>query len=284
MSNSILITGGSGYLGRGLIETLLARGSYGRICIYSRGEHRQAQLRAELGDPPRVRWLIGDVRDRDRLERALYGVDHVIHAAALKRIEVGRYNPSEMFRTNIDGTMNVLDAAERAGCESVLLVSSDKACQPISPYGLSKAAAESLVLHYSGRLRTGAVRYGNVAGSTGSVIPTWRAASAQGRRIRITDPECTRFWMSRDEAVEFVLDALSESCVLPLRRELSIPSNLPAFRLGDLAAVMGLYDYDVVGLPEHEKLHETMDGKHFSCEARRLGSAELRMLVASVPE
>lgn len=266
--NAILITGGSGYLGEGLIKALLSRRDVSRICIYSRGEYRQFQLRRQFPDD-RLRWFIGDVRDPARLRRAMYGVDTVIHAAALKRIEVGEYNPSEMFATNIQGSQHVLDAAEQAGVERAVLVSSDKAYQPVSPYGISKAAAEALFRRHAGRLQTAVVRYGNVAGSTGSVIPVWR--DTQGI-VRITDPNCTRFWMAREQAVTLVLDAARETF---LHGALHIPKGLPAFRVMDLATAMNK-QYQVVGLPEHEKLHESLDATQSSDKARLMSVAELR--------
>jgi UDP-N-acetylglucosamine 4,6-dehydratase len=204
----------------------------------------------------------------------LYGVDTVIHAAALKRIEVGEYNPSEMFATNIAGSQNVLDAAEYAGVKRAVLVSSDKAYQPVSPYGISKAAAEALFRRHSGRLETCVVRYGNVAGSTGSVIPVWRDTKGV---VRVTDPTCTRFWMTRDEAVGFVLGAaggVTEGKVL-------VPNWLPAFRLMDLATAMNK-QYTVIGLPEHEKRHESMNAKLSSDQARRMTVAELKEALGNV--
>ena len=271
----MLITGGSGFLGEGLIEYLVRgplQGQVERVCVYSRGEYRQAQLRVKFPEG-KLRWFIGDVRDERRLRRALHGVDTVIHAAALKRIEVGEYNPSEMFATNITGTQNVLDAAEDAGVKTAVLVSSDKAYQPVSPYGISKAAAEALFRRHNGKLKTTIVRYGNVAGSTGSVIPMWRAIEG---RVRVTDPDCTRFWMTREHAVEFVL-SFAVHPVHVLRTPV-----LPAFRLGDLAEAMGK-KYNVIGLPEHEKMHESMGPGKSSDSARRMTVDELREELKRVP-
>jgi len=272
--SSILITGGSGFLGSGLVEKLLRSPEYNRICIYSRSEHRQAEMREEFGNDARLRWLIGDVRDERRLERALHGVEDVIHAAALKRVETGEYDPVEMFKTNLWGTESILAAAERAYVRRIVLVSSDKAYQPVSPYGLSKAGAEALFRRHHGNLATAVVRYGNVAGSTGSVIPRWRAA--KDRIVDITDPDCTRFWMWREQAVDFVLSGLlAAPC-----KNVMIP-DLPAFRIGDLAEAMGLYAR-VIGLPDHEKKHESMDATHCSETARRLTVEELRRMLPHV--
>lgn len=273
---SVLITGGSGFLGHALVEKML-RDGWDRICIYSRSESRQFEMRRKFPDE-RLRWFIGDVRDRDRLERAMQGPLYgVIHAAALKRIEVGAENPDEMVKTNIGGTMNVIEAARRAGVVNVLLVSSDKAYQPVSPYGQSKAMAESLFLQANVPHRGpkfAVVRYGNVAGSTGSVIPFWR-----GHRVPvpITDPDCTRFWMSRTEAAELVVDTLAEMN----GGEVAIP-DLPAFRLGDLAEAMDVRT-KVIGLGDFEKKHENMDATRCSATARRMSVAELRQRLAEVP-
>lgn len=271
----VLITGGTGFLGHALVEKLLADGCQ-RICIYSRNEYAQAQMRARFNDDSRLRWFIGDVRDRDRLERAMSSVYAVIHAAALKRIEVGAYNPDEMVKTNVDGTANVIWAARRSGLGKAIFVSSDKAFAPVSPYGQSKALAESLFLN-SNDPQNGprflVCRYGNVAGSTGSVIPTWRALISAGKTITVTDPECTRFWMSREEAAKLVVDTLvPETDVLP---SVVVP-ELPAFRLGDLVEALGAKDVEVVGLPPHEKKHEWMDAEKCSGDARRMPVEELR--------
>lgn len=271
--SGVLITGGSGFLGQGLARRLLDDGC-DRVCVFSRGEYAQARMRAEFGDDERLRWFIGDVRDLERLERACESVDVVIHAAALKRIEVGHYCPDEMVKTNVAGSMNVIEAARRAGVRRVVLVSSDKAFEPVSPYGQSKALAESLFLA-ANRMSPvgpsyGVCRYGNVAGSTGSVIPTWREQMARGRVVRLTDPDATRFWMSRDEAVELVLKACWAADT-----EIHIP-KLPAFRLGDLAEAMGACAVNVVGLGRFEKKHETLTEGDSSDQAPRLSVAELR--------
>lgn len=204
----------------------------------------------------------------------MYTVDTVIHAAALKRIEVGEYNPSEMFATNLQGSQNVLDAAEQAGVKRAVLVSSDKAYQPVSPYGISKAGAEALFRRHAGSVQTAVVRYGNVAGSTGSVIPVWRDTKGI---VRITDPSCTRFWMTRDQAVEFVLSAVTST----KQREVLVPVGLPAFRVMDLATAMNK-QYTVIGLPEHEKQHESMDANQSSDKARLMSVNELKEALSNV--
>ena len=276
---SVLITGGSGYLGRALARRLLETDASHRICIFSRGEHAQAAMREEFGNDSRLRFFVGDVRERSRLVRAFDSVSLVIHAAALKRIEVGAYNPLEMVRTNVDGTINVIEAAQDAGVGKVLFVSSDKAYQPISPYGQSKALAEALVLAAQHTVREcgpkfSAVRYGNVWCSTGSVVPKWRAAAEGGNRPTMTNPKCTRFFMRRSEAVDLVLNTAANM----RGGELAIP-DLPAYELGDLAEAMGV-DPEITGLPKWEKLHESMGPGHSSEHARRMTVDELRAALA----
>lgn len=273
---SILITGGTGYFGRALVKHLLAQPegaaqAPARICIYSRGEAAQARMRSDLGDPPTCRWLIGDVRDRWRLERAMESVDAVVHAAALKRVEVGEYNPSEMVQTNVGGAQNVIDAAIDAGVEKVVALSSDKACEPLNCYGATKLVAEKLFLaanlirpgqhlaRHPNPVQFNVVRYGNVAGSTGSVIPTWRNAILTGAKLEVRNIEATRFWMTVQEAVDLILWSLERHA----GGELAVP-YLKSYRMGDLLAAMlgqergveaGTYSEAMV---PGEKLHETM--------------------------
>lgn len=278
---SILVTGGTGTFGQAFVEFLLQQQSPpSRICIYSRGEHAQAAMRARFDDDPRLRWFIGDVRDVDRLRRAMYGIDCVVHAAALKRIEVGQYNPDEMVKTNVLGTMNVIETAAVTGVRKVVGLSSDKAYQPISPYGQSKALAESLLLaaneQFGGATRFAAVRYGNIWKAQGSVVPKWIAAIEGGAAdIWITDEACTRFFMTARQAVELVRDTLWTM----KGGELVIPESLPAYCLSDLVrAFRELYGVDmrVVGLPPWEKLHESMREGLCSETAPRMTVDELR--------
>lgn len=275
----VLITGGTGFLGHGLTRKLLEDGCQ-RVCILSRGEYAQARMRAAFNDDSRIRWFIGDVRDEARLERAMESVEDVIHAAALKRIEVGAFNPDEMVKTNVWGSSNVIDAARRAGVFKVLFVSSDKAFEPISPYGQSKALAESLFLNANNVSpygpRYAAVRYGNVAGSTGSVIPTWRDILKGTDTVPVTDPDCTRFYMTLGEAVALVLDTLRDM----VGGELEIP-ELPAYRLGDLAEAMGA-KMDIRGISAWEKRHEGMAPGNTSDRARRLDVQDLRERLAEL--
>ena len=278
---SVLITGGSGAFGTACVKRLLTmhRLVPERIAIYSRSEHRQAEMMRELHDPwERLRFFIGDVRDRDRLRRAMEDIQVVIHAAALKRIEVGAYNPLEVKKTNIDGASNVIEAAHDAGVSKVVALSSDKAFEPISPYGTSKAFAESLFTaanNARGRMgpRFAVVRYGNVWNSTGSVVPTWRAILQNSDTVPVTDPECTRFYMTMDEAVGLVLETIETMH----GGEIAIPT-LPAYRLGDLAEAMDA-KMDIRGLPSYEKLHESMGPGNSSDKARRMSVAELKEIL-----
>lgn len=268
----MLITGGTGAFGRAFVRRLVDAG-YRRICVYSRDEYKQAQMREEFGDD-QVRYFIGDVRDKERLTRAMRGVSTVVHAAALKRIEVGYYNPGEMVKTNVVGTMNVIEAAQDAlSVRKVVYLSSDKAYQPISAYGQSKALGESLMSAANHQVgpsgpHFAVTRYGNVAGSTGSVIPTWRNLIAQGKEVSITDPGVTRFWMFMDEAVDLVLDSINRQI------DLNIPT-LPAFKLGDLCKAMGA-KFVVGKLGKFEKLHEGMSDGNTSDTARRMNIEEIK--------
>lgn len=269
----MLITGGTGSFGQAFVERLLNDGDHERICIYSRDEYKQAVMREKFNND-RLRFFIGDVRDKERLRRAMDGVDTVIHASALKRIEVGRYNPSEMVKTNVLGSMNVIESAQDAGVKTVVALSTDKAYQPISAYGQSKALAESLFLAANDTVRSGTIkfnvtRYGNVSGSKGSVIPKWRELIEQGRPVTITDPDCTRFWMLMDEAINLVMETINSPA-----GSLNIPT-LPAYRVGDLAEAM---DAEVIytGLSDWEKKHEGMCDGNTSDIARRMTVNELR--------
>jgi FlaA1/EpsC-like NDP-sugar epimerase len=270
---SILVTGATGFFGNAFVRFLLDETDEERICIYSRDEAKQAKMRAAFRDNDRLRWFVGDVRDLRRLTRAMSGVNTVVHAAALKRIEVGAYAPEEMVQTNVIGSMNVIDAAYEAGVERVIALSSDKAFQPVSPYGQSKALMESLFLtanlSHSGPAYS-VVRYGNVWRSTGSVVPTWIDLIFQGAvTVPVTDPNCTRFFMFPEQAVKLVWDTLET-----MPGEIVIPDWLPAYRLGDLAEAMNV-GMQVNGLPAWEKMHEGMRDGVTSDVARRMSVDEL---------
>jgi len=271
---SLLLTGGTGSFGHAFARHALDSGLTDRLCIYSRDEVKQFEMRTAFGNDPRLRWFIGDVRDRERMRRALHGVDVVIHAAALKRVEVGESNPLEMKKTNIDGAANLVEAATDAGVSKVVALSSDKACAPSNTYGASKAMMEHLVLAANNaRGATGprfaCTRYGNVAGSRGSIIPIWRGQQAAGVPLTISDPQATRFWMTMAEAMELVrwtLDRMQGG-------ELVVP-DLPAYEVGDLMQAMGR-PHDTAswlgGLGHGEKLAEMMIGPHDYRQFRREG-------------
>lgn len=280
---SVLITGGSGFFGTAFTKRLLEMsGEPHRIVIYSRSEHRHADMARELLplDPDqRLRFLIGDVRDRDRLRRAMDGIEVIVHAAALKRIETGFYDPIEVSKTNIGGAVNVIEAAMDCRVKKVVALSSDKAHQPVSPYGTSKAFAESLFQSANNmRGNHGPIfascRYGNVFASAGSVVPTWRKMLETSNIVPVTDPDCTRFFMTIGEAVDLVLST-AESMK---GGEIVIPT-LAAYRLGDLAEAMGA-KMDVRGLPTFEKKHESLADGNSSDKARRMSVAELRAALA----
>lgn len=267
----MLITGGSGFFGRAMAETLVMRGDVERVCIYSRDEYKQAVMRQSIKDARGVlRFFIGDVRDQQRLTIAMRYVDTVIHAAALKRVEVGEYNPEEMIKTNVLGAMNVIHAARTAEGpyfnqerqrRYVIALSTDKACSPINTYGASKLLAEKLFIAAGaeGPTAFAVTRYGNVTGSTGSVIPTWRKMIAEGAKVvPVSDPRCTRFWMDIEHAVGLVLWTRGRM----FGGELVVPT-LPAYRLGDLATAMGV-DYEIKGLGQGEKIDESMVAFHES--------------------
>lgn len=281
---SYLITGGTGSFGRAFTRHLLDNGISERVCIYSRGEHAQAAMADAFGQDERLRFFIGDVRDRDRLRRAMAGVDIVVHAAALKRIEVGRYNPIEMVRTNVDGAVNVIEASQDAGVDTVIGLSTDKAYCPVSPYGHSKALAESIFLAANDTVaadgpRFKVTRYGNVWWSNGSVAPRWYKMLRQGAEaVPVTDPTCTRFFMWLDEACELVVKAIRDET----DKTLFVP-NLPAYDLATLADAFNAR-YHVIGLPAWEKQHENMDDGNCSADAPRLSAADLRHAIARMTE
>lgn len=276
---SVLITGGTGFFGHGCVRALLDGKLSDRICIYSRDEYKQSLMRAEFGDDERLRFFVGDVRDLARLRRAFKGVDLVIHAAALKRVETCEYDVMEAIATNVHGAENVVDAAIEAGVKKVVFLSTDKACNPTTAYGYTKALAERIFAsakHYAGADGTlfATTRYGNVTNSTGSVIPTWLKMIANGAKsLPVTDPNCTRFHMTRDEAVRLVLHTARTM----KGGEVAVP-NLPAYRLGDLAQAMGM-PLRVIGLPEGQKKHEEMTPGSSSEHARRMTIGELKEVI-----
>ena len=256
----ILITGGTGFLGQALVRYYLSESEH-TVIVFSRDEWKQAQMRDAIRDP-RVEFFLGDVREEARLDLAFQaGVQVVLHAAALKRVDSVCHDPDEVFKTNVLGTRNVLHAARRARVGRVVLVSSDKACYPTNAYGVSKAMAEQLtigfnVYGYPQGVRSSVVRYGNVLGSRGSVVDLWRAQDARGEALTITDPEMTRFLLSVDDAVDLIQTAL----IHMQGGEIFVP-QLPAALMIDLAraVVPQAAGHTYTGKrPGGEKLHETL--------------------------
>ena len=256
---SILITGGTGSLGKALVEYLLKQPKIRRIAVFSRDELKQQNLRVQFQGDPRLRWFLGDVRDIERLKRAFHGVDFVIHAAALKQVDTGEYNPMEFIKTNVLGSQNVIDASIDAGVKRVVALSTDKASSPINLYGATKLTADKLFVaanNYSAAYGTSfsVVRYGNVMGSRGSVIPFFRELAAKGKPLPITDLRMTRFWISIESATKFVIDSLD----VMTGGELYVPI-IPSMRIVDLAnAVSSNSKLEEIGLRPGEKLHEEM--------------------------
>jgi UDP-N-acetylglucosamine 4,6-dehydratase len=256
---SVLITGGTGSLGKSLAEHLLKETKVRRIAIFSRDELKQQHMRMQFNDDPRLRWFIGDVRDLNRLERAFHGVDYVIHAAALKQVDTGEYNPMEFVKTNVLGSQNVIDASIGSGVKRVVALSTDKASSPINLYGATKLTADKLFVaanNYSIAYGTSfsVVRYGNVMGSRGSVIPFFQEIAAQGKPLPVTDLRMTRFWISIESAVQFVIDSL----VMMKGGELYVP-KIPSMKIIDLAnAVAPNAKLVEIGMRPGEKLHEEM--------------------------
>ena len=255
---SVLVTGGTGSFGRQFVNTVLTETDARRIVIFSRDELKQFEMLQQFPDQSRIRFFIGDVRDRDRLERAFHDVDFVIHAAALKQVPAAEYNPFEAVKTNIHGAQNVIDAAIDTGVERVIALSTDKACSPINLYGATKLVSDKLFIngnaYASGRrTRFSVVRYGNVVGSRGSVVPYFRDLAATGV-LPITDERMTRFWITLDQGVRFVLESLERMD----GGELYVP-KIPSMRVVDLATAMApTAELRVVGIRPGEKLHEEM--------------------------
>ena len=257
---SYLVTGASGAFGQAFVRRLLRTDDARRIVVFSRGEAKQAEMRARFHDPEdRIRWCIGDVRDSDRVMDACRGVDVVVHAAALKRIETCEADPNEATATNVFGTQNVARACIERGVKRAVFLSTDKAAAPNTHYGATKLAAERLWVAsnvYAGALPTrfAATRYGNVLGSTGSVALHWREQKARHEPFTLTDGRCTRFWMRIEDAVDLVLLALHNM----VGGEVFIP-RLGASSVLDLArAVDPHWPVRETKLRPGEKLHETL--------------------------
>lgn len=263
---TVLVTGGTGSFGRTFAEIVLRNHEPRKLIVFSRDELKQFEMQGEFGGDPRLRFFIGDVRDRERLLRAFDGVDLVVHAAAMKQVPAAEYNPFEAIKTNVFGAENVINAAIDRGVEKVIALSTDKAANPINLYGATKLCSDKLFIagnsySASNRTRFSVVRYGNVVGSRGSVIPFFRKHREQGF-VPVTDPRMTRFWITLEEGVRFVLQ-----CFGRMRGgELFVP-KIPSMNIVDLAAAIAPdCEIQVVGIRPGEKLHETLIGED---DARR---------------
>lgn len=255
---NVLITGGSGSFGQALTARLLHNG-VSRIVIYSRGEHKQEEMARKFNNDPKLRFFIGDVRDKDRLAMAMRGVDTVIHAAALKIIPTCEYNPYESVQTNVIGAQNVCKAAIETGVKRAIMVSTDKAASPLNNYGACKLVAEKIFIG-SNYLSAGephfcVVRYGNVDGSSGSVMPYFKKLADEGKRLPVTDPRMTRFSITMDGAINLVLKAVANAHLKP--GAIWIP-KLPSFNVTDLVKALSQQEPIYIGIRPGEKLHETL--------------------------
>lgn len=259
---TVMVTGGTGSFGRQFIRTILSRYKPRRLIVFSRDELKQYEMAQELSMEtyPSLRYFIGDVRDVDRLELAMRGVDYVVHAAALKHVPTAEYNPFECIKTNVNGAENVVTAAIRSNVKKVLALSTDKAANPINLYGASKLASDKIFiaannLSGAGGCSFSVVRYGNVLGSRGSVVPYFKRLIDDGAAdLPVTDPRMTRFWITLQQGVNFVLSSLG----IMGGGEIFVP-KIPSMKLVDLATSMAPnLPHRMVGIRPGEKLHEVM--------------------------
>lgn len=259
---SILITGGTGSFGQAFIRTVLRRFKPKKTIVFSRDELKQHDMQNDSAFQgfPSLRFFIGDVRDRDRLEMAMLGVDYVIHAAAMKQVPTAEYNPMECINTNVIGAENIVQASIRSGVKKVVALSTDKAANPINLYGASKLASDKIFVaanNLSGAngTRFSVVRYGNVIGSRGSVVPLFRKLAAEkAASIPITDDRMTRFWITVQQGTDFVLSSLS----MMQGGEIYVP-KIPSMRMADLAEALAPgIAHEIIGIRPGEKLHEVM--------------------------
>jgi UDP-N-acetylglucosamine 4,6-dehydratase len=272
----VLVTGGTGSFGTAFLRTLLDAHDPAAVRVYSRDELKQYNLQRAVDADPRVRFLIGDVRDAKRLEMALRGVDVVIHAAALKQVPACEYNPFEAVKTNIHGAENVVAAAIANDVPRTLALSTDKAVNPVNLYGATKLAAEKIVTQgnaYAGGspARFATMRYGNVVGSRGSVIPLFKAQAREGE-LTITDEAMTRFWITLEQAVEFVISCLA----LMHGGEVFVP-RIPSMKVLEMAeAIAPRATRRIIGIRPGEKVHEVLLTED---ESRRTRALEDRFVI-----
>ena len=267
---AILVTGGTGSFGKSFIRALLDRYQPRRVVVYSRDELKQYEMQQEFEDA-RMRFFIGDVRDRERLTQAMRGIDYVVHAAALKQVPAAEYNPMECIKTNIHGAENVIHAALANDVEKVIALSTDKAANPVNLYGATKLASDKLFVAANNiaggaRTRFSVMRYGNVVGSRGSVVPLFRKLLAEGaRELPITDPRMTRFWITLEQAVDFV----AKNFARMQGGEIFVP-RIPSIRISELVEAMAPgMPTKIIGIRPGEKLHEVMcpaDDSHLTLE------------------
>jgi UDP-N-acetylglucosamine 4,6-dehydratase len=262
-NKTILITGGTGSFGKAFVSACLDQLSLKKLIIFSRDEQKQFEMAEEFAHHKNyttLRFFIGDIRDIDRLELAMRDVDYVIHAAALKHVPIAEYNPFECIQTNVQGTQNVVMAALRNKVPRVLMLSTDKAVNPVNLYGASKLSAEKIIIasnHLSGTINTrfSVVRYGNVVASRGSVIPLFRRFIDKGEKfLPITDARMTRFWLRLEEGVNFVLSSME----LMRGGEIFVP-KIPSMKVIDIARWMAPHlEHKIIGIRPGEKLHEML--------------------------
>ena len=256
---TVLVTGGTGSFGKAYITNLLSSHNPKKVIIFSRDEMKQFEMRGKFANDPRLRFFIGDIRDKERLLRAFSGVNYIVHAAALKQVDTGEYNPREFILTNVIGSQNVVDAAIDSGVTNVVALSTDKASSPINLYGATKLTADKLftaanVYGANSKTKFSVVRYGNVMGSRGSIIPLFQELASKGLPIPVTDVRMTRFWITLDQAVKFVDEAFSEMN----GGELFVP-RIPSMKITDLvAAIAPNSKIKEIGIRPGEKLHEEM--------------------------
>jgi UDP-N-acetylglucosamine 4,6-dehydratase len=257
---TLFVTGGTGTVGQIVVRHYLASSRFDRIVVFSRGEFEQSQMRRSIKDE-RMRYFIGDIRDGARLKRAMEGAEVVVHCAALKQIDAGATNPVEFAKTNVDGSINVMEAALDNNVRRVVAISTDKAVEPVCLYGATKLVAEGIFSHakaYTGHRRTtfAIVRMGNVSHSRGSVIPYFSRLAAAGESLPVTHPDMTRYWVGQEQAQELIANAVDGwgDLYLPKAR---------AFRLRDLVEAYGC-PYHIVGLRDQERMYEKLDANQSS--------------------
>ena len=269
-NKNILITGGTGSFGKQFVRTILKRYKPNKIIIYSRDELKQFEMEQKFNDEC-MRYFIGDVRDLPRLQKAMVGVDYVVHAAALKRVPIAEYNPMECIKTNVMGAQNVIDACMFNNVKYTIALSTDKAASPANLYGASKLVSDKLFVAANNitgihEIKFSVVRYGNVLGSRGSVIPFFKNLIAEGATsLPITEPNMTRFWITLQEGVNFVLTNFARM----QGGEIFVP-KIPSMKMTDLAqAIAPNLPQNIIGIRPGEKLHEVMcpvDDSHLTLE------------------